>query len=353
MAFTIMTQGSFVSAGVGVKVPLPSSADLFVTKNLTQSGTAPGGVVCVGGQWYGGGLINANDGIREYKNASNALLQNKFSDATGGSSVAGGFTYVSTAPVVEPQAAAAITAITAANPAVVTQANSYSNGDVVRIYGTTGMLQIGGMDFQISSVSGSGYTLLGLPATASNGFATPGTAGFTRRISKFGAVEPEFLYITNISQASSAVVSFSVDPSLHYAVGMKMHFSVPSSFGMTQMDQLTGTITAVNGVAAAGNVGAYNVTVDINSSAFTAFAFPASTLSPAAPLFATAAPAGARTQVNPVTGVQTGYNFQLQPFRTGDFTPYMFLAAGAQAPAGSANDVIVWTAYKGDATFYS
>ncbi len=198
------------------------------------------------------------------------------------------------------------------------------------------MLQIAGMNFQISSTSGSGYTLIGLRAA---GFAAPATAGFTRRISKMLAVEPQFLYVTEITKATQAVVRTSVDPTQYYVVGMKVHFSVPYSFGMYQMSQLTGKIVAMS----AAN---YTMTVDIDSSAFNTFAFPASTASPTAPLFATVAPAGASTQVDPVTGVVTGYDFQFQPFRTGQFTPYMYLSGGAQSPAGAASDVINWMAYK-------
>lgn len=347
MPFTILTGDSFTSTGAGVKIPLPSSADYFVTTNITQMPLAPATGVVIRAEWFGPkfglGQTAPNDGIRWKKtNSTNALLIDTFATATASN----GFTYVTTSPVVEAQAANAITAITAANPAVVSQTNTYSDGDILRVYGTTGMLQIAGMDLQISSVSGSGYTFLGLPATASNGFAAAATAGFTRRISKFNAVEPEFLYITNISQATQAVVSTSVDPSDHYVVGMKIHLSVPFSFGMYQMNQLTGKILAVNAVSAASNIGAYNLTIDIDSSAFSAFAFPASSSSPTAALFATLAPAGASTQYNPVTGVQTGYDFQKQPFRTGQFTPYMFLSGGAQSPGGAANDIINWSAYK-------
>lgn len=345
MPFTILTGGSFTSTGAGVKINLPSSADYFKTWNITQLSNATA-TACVSGEWFGAkfglGQTAANDGLRWTKAGSNAILIDKFSNSTASN----GFTYVTTSPVVEAQAPNAITAITAANPAVVTQTNTYSNGDIVRIYNTTGMLQIAGMAFQISSVSGSGYTLLGLPATAGNGFAAAGTAGFTRRISKFNAVEPEFLYITNISQATHAVVSTSVDPSDHYVVGMKIHFSVPGSFGMKEISQLTGTVLAVNAVSATANIGAYNLTVDIDSTAFTAFAFPASTTSPTASLFATLAPAGASTQFDPATGLYTGYDFSKQPFRTGQFTPYMFLAGGAASPAGDASDIINWEAYK-------
>src|SRR5258706_9274514 len=241
MAFTLITQGSFKSAGVGVKIPVPQSADYFKTVNLTQMALAAP-TACVAAEWFGGSLVNPNSGLRWRKAGSSAILIDAFSTATA----SGGFTYVTVAPFVEAQAPAAITAITNANPAVVTQANTYSNGDILRLYNTTGMPMIGGMAFQISSVSGAGYTLLGLPATASNGFAAAGTAGFTRRLSPAEAVDPEFMYITNISQAIQAVVSVSQDPAPFYVVGMKIHFSVPPSFGMSQINQLTGTIVAVN-----------------------------------------------------------------------------------------------------------
>jgi len=339
MAFTLITQGSFTSAGVGVKIPLPSSADYFKTYNLTQMPLAPATAVVVMGEWFGNGLTAANDGLRWKKtNSTNALNLDTF----GTSTASNGFTYVKVSPVVEAQAPNAITAITAASPAVVSQTNTYSEGDIVRIYNTTGMLQYGGMAVQISTVSGSGYTLIGIRAAG----LTAGTAGFTRRLSPQEAVDPEFLYVTEITKATQAVVRFSQDPTPFYALGMKMRFSVPSSFGMIEMNGLTGKIVAVS----AAN---YTMTFDIDSSAFTTFAFPLTTLSPTAALFATAAPAGASTQQNIITGVYTGYDFQKQPFHTGQFTPYMYLSGGAQSPAGAASDVILYQAYKMEATFYS
>jgi hypothetical protein len=340
MPFTIITGSSFTSTGVGVKLLMPSSPDYVETWNITQSAASNPNTV-IRGQWFGSkfgaGASAPGLGLQTVKTTFD--LTSQFAAGTG-------FTFVSSSPVVEAQSANAITAITAANPAVVSQTNTYSNGDLLQFYSTTGMLQMGGLTAQISSVSGSGYTLLGLPATASNGFASAATAGFTRRVSQFNAVDPEYLYITNISQATSAVVSFSVDPANYYVVGMKMYFSVPFSFGMTQINGLTGTITAVNAVAASSNIGAYNVTVNIDSSAFSAFAWPASTASPTAALFATVAPSGSSTTFNPRTNVTTGYNFPIQAFRTGQIVPFLFLAGGAQSPAGANNDIINWAAYK-------
>ncbi len=327
--FTILTGGSFTSTGAGVKINLPSSADYFKTWNMTQYAASNPNTV-VGGEWFGSKFGSGSSavglGLQTVKTTS--LLTSNFGAGLG-------FTYVTSSPVVEAQAPNAITAITAASPAVVSQTNTYSDGDIVRVYGTTGMLQIAGMDFQISSASGSGYSLIGLRAAG----LTAGTAGYTRRISKFSAVEPEFLYVTEITKAAQAVVRTSVDPTNYYVVGMLLHFSVPGSFGMSEINGLTGKIVAVS----AAN---YTMTVDIDTTAFTTFAFPLTTASPTAALFATIAPAGARTQFDPMTGVQTGYDFQKQPFRTGQFTPYMFLSGGAQAAAGAASDVINWTAYK-------
>ena len=334
MAFTIIDGDSFTSTGAGVKIPVPSSADYFRTWNVTQMPLT--GSVCVGGEWFGpkfgAGASAANDGLRWRKAGSSAILIDTFATSTASD----GFTYVTTVPQVEAQAANAITAITAASPAVVAQTNTYSDGDILQVYNTTGMLQIAGMNFQISSVSGSGYTLKGLRAA---GFAFAATAGNTRRVSKMLAVDPQYLFVTEITKATQAVVRCSVDPTPYYGVGMKIHFSVPQSFGMTQMNQLTGKILAVSSAN-------YTLTVDIDSSAFTTFAFPTSASSPTAQLFATIAPAGASTQYNPVTGVQTGYDFTLQPFKTGQFTPYMYLAGGAASPAGAASDIINWAAYK-------
>jgi len=336
MPFTITTGGSFTSTGVGVKILLPSSADYFQTWNITQLPLAPATGVVVRAEWFGPkfglGQTAKNDGIRWKKtNSVNAIEVDTFGTTTASD----GFTYVSINPTIENQSTNPITAITNASPAVVTHTQTYSEGDILQFYGTTGMLQIAGMNFQISSVSGSGYTLTGLRAAT----LAAGTAGYTRRISKYLAVDPQYLYVTEITKATSAVVRTSVDPTAYYVVGMKIHFSIPYSFGMTEMDQLTGTITAMNATN-------YTMTVDIDSTAFSTFAFPLTTSSPTATLFATVAPAGASTRRDPNTFVETGYNFQYQAFKSGQFTPYMYLAGGAQSPAGAASDIINWQAYK-------
>lgn len=335
MAFTIVSQGTFTqpATAIGFNVPLPSSADYFITTNLTQMATTQTTGACVRGEWYNGGLFANNDGLRWTKtNSSSAINISNFSTATASN----GFTYVNTPP--QPQAAVVGTAITNANPAVVTMTNTYSEGDTVQLYGTTGMLQIAGMAFTISSVSGSAFTLAGLNAS---GFATAATAVTARRIGKMAPVEPRFLYVTGITQAAQGVVTVSEIHS--YVVGQKVEFSIPGALGMVQLNNfyLPGNkppiITAVT---------PYTFTINVNTTGFSAFTFPLSTQSPVAQLFATVSSAGQSAMYNPITQVQTGYNFQYVPFHSGNFVPYMYLPAGAQSPGGSAGDVIVWQAYK-------
>lgn len=336
MAFTIVSQGTFTQPATAVNqvIPLPSGADYFVTTNLTQMATTQGTGRVVRGEWYGGGLFQANDGLRWKKtNSTSAINIDKFSTSTASN----GFTYVTSFPA--PQAALTGTTITNANPAVASVTNTYSEGDTVVIYNAVGMQQISGMTFTISSVSGSAFSLVGLDAS---GFSAGATAFSVRRVNQYTPVEPSFLYVTAVTQAVGAQVTVSQANSVY--LGQKLEFTVPASFGMVQLNNyyqaqsLPIVVTSI--------VDAYNFTINIDTTNYTAFAFPASSGSPTTQLFATVAPAGQSTQFNPISGVQTGYNFLQIPFHSGVFIPYMYVPAGAQSPGGSASDVIVWQAYK-------
>ena len=336
MAFTIVSQGTFTQPSTAVNqiIPLPSGADYFITTNLTQMATTQATGRVVRGEWYGGGLTAINDGLRWKKtNSTSAINIDNFSTSTASN----GFTYVNSFPA--PQASLTGTTITNANPAVASVTNTYSEGDTVVIYNAVGMQQISGMTFTISSVSGSGFTLLGLNAS---GFSAGATSFQVRRVNQFTPVEPSFLYVTAITQATQGQVTVSQANSVY--LGQKLEFTIPGSFGMVQLNNFNQPQSKP--VVVTSIVDAYNFTINVNTTNYTAFAFPASSGSPTTQLFATVAPAGQSTQFNPITGVQTGYNFTNIPFHTGQFIPYMYVPAGAQSPGGSAGDVIVWQAYK-------
>lgn len=341
MAFTIVSQGTFTQPATAANqiIPLPSGADYFVTTNLTQMATTNATGRVVRGEWYGGGLFADNDGLRWKKtNSTSAINIDKFSTSTASA----GFTYVTRNP--QPQAALTGTTITQANPAVASVTNTYSNGDQVVIYNAVGMEQISGMVFTISSVTGSQFSLLGLD---SSGFAAPATAFTVRRLTAnpqgiTTPVAPSAYFVTKVSQAAGAQVTTSQVNNL--VVGQKIEFTVPASFGMVQLNNFYQV--ANQPIIVASIVDAYNFTINIDTTNYTAFAMPASSGSPTTQLFATVAPAGQAATFNPITNVTTGYDFTAVPFRTAVFVPYMLVPAGAQSPGGSASDVIVWQAYK-------
>ena len=172
---------------------------------------------------------------------------------------AGGFTFFNDSAGSTPSAATAITAISRANPAVVSTADTTTvplvAGDVVRIYGTTGMLQVASMDFSVGTVVAN--TSFQLKYLSNAGFAADATAGFWRKLpfqagpsTNTGSVAPDprfyprARYITAISQAASAVVTLSVAHS--FTVGEKVRINVPPQFGMTQINNYLATITAVS-----------------------------------------------------------------------------------------------------------
>lgn len=334
MPFTIVSQGTFTQPATAVNqiIPVPSSIDYFKTYNYTKAiANAPTG--CFMGEWFGGGITAANDGIRWGKAGSTSVIVDNFQNASSNPNA--GFTYVTTYPA--PQAALTGTTITNASPAVATVTNTYSNGDQVVIYNSVGALMYSGMAFTISSVSGSGFTLLGLntPGSAATAFQV-------RKISPYTAVEPSFLYVTAVTQAVNAQVTVSQASNVY--VGQKLEFTVPASFGMVQLNNFNQTQSKPAVVLSV--IDAYNFTINVNTTGYTAFAFPASSGSPTTQLFATCAPAGQSTQYNPITMVQTGYNFNQLPFHSGVDLPYMLVPAGQYSPGGQANEVIIWQACK-------
>ncbi len=176
-----------------------------------------------------------------------------------------GVTVIDTSIQTPEAAGNAITSITQAADAVVSKvAHGYIVGDRVRIYGSTGMLQIAGMDFTVTAVNANDFTIAYLD---SSGFAAAATAGTARRLPSNPIYFPYTLYVTNISQAASAVVTMSVTHGL--SIGQVVRMRCPAAFGMSEINGLEGEITAVNTTT-------NTITLDIDSSAFTAFAFPTS-----------------------------------------------------------------------------
>lgn len=254
----LIAQGHFTSTGAATTIELPKRPDYFVIENRSLWSTAPTAVVR--SWWYDGYANGQASTLTE--GAGSALTATTI--AAGGA----GFTFVDLSSQTPGALVATGTAITAATPAVVTDATSPAVGAIVRMINTTGMLQIGGLDFTVTAVTpGVNFTLGYLPAA---GFAAAATNADYRVIPpKY--YSPYRRWITQITAANPAVITVSV--AHNYLVGDRIAIHNPdANFGMPEIDGLTGTVTAVT---------ASTITTDINAAAFTAFAFPTSAVASA------------------------------------------------------------------------
>lgn len=310
----LIASGSFVSTGAAKDIVLRSDFDSFEVLNATVAAAA-GGDTGARFYWQKGMPSNATfkaGFIQAKTTTTNALtlaplVGSEFLRVDEGDQSVGVAKALSG------------TEITNANPAVATStAHGYSVGDRVIFSGTTAMLQIAGIPFELTAVAANSMTMGFLDAS---GFAAAATAGSVRRLPRRPLFQPEKLYITNITQAAQMVVTYSFAHGL--VVGAKSSFSVASANGMIQLNNLVGTVVAISTV---NNTATY----DIDSSAFTAWAWPVSgtVFTPAHSV-----PSGEANSILTMAEVNSGRIL-------------MRLGAGTLAPAGVTSDVIYWRAFK-------
>ena len=268
--------GTFTSTGVVENITLPSGYTEFEMVNITDIGSTAANTNVM---WALGTSSMAN-GSAYYAPKTSGAATNALTVST----TTGGFTFVDDSGSVPLGAAnTGITAVSQASPAVVALASTagLGNGDIVRIYNTTGMLQIAGMDFTIGGLVAN--TSFQLSYLNSSGFAAAATAGTVRRVPFDPRYYPRRRFITGITAATSAVITLSVTHG--FTAGQAVRIKVPADFGMTEIDGLIGNITAINTTT-------NTITVDIDSSAFTAFSFPTSAVAGAGVEFAQVIPVG-------------------------------------------------------------
>jgi hypothetical protein len=308
---SLIAEGHFTSTGAARAVQLPKRPDYFEVFNSSTWGTAPTAVVK--SWWYEGYGVGRASTLTE--GGASALTATAI--AAGGA----GFTFVDLSSQAPGALIATGTAVTNANPAVVADATSPAIGSIVRMLNTTGMLQIAGLDFTVTAVNpGVSFTLGYLNA---GGFAAPATNADYRVIpAKY--YSPYRRWITGITAANPAVITVSV--AHNYLVGDKIVVHNPdANFGMPEIDGLSATITAVT---------ASTITTDIDSSAFTAFAFPTSAVAAAGVSF---------PHVTNVGEVATKLTSSL----TNDAFYAMYLDTGV---VGANTNVMYWKAYTRDYT---
>jgi hypothetical protein len=334
---TIIQQGNFISTGKSTFIPIRSSADWFKTYNYSVIGTAPAAPVGYQFYWQRGMLPGTGF---EWRNITNLNTQSLSKMTTGG------FTWVdSTTNVVGP--AADITSITWGATGLAVPYNNLNvvvtpadhglvDGDIVRIIEPTGAEQIGGYEYEVILLAPAAARTFALKYAPE--LAVAAVPAKYRKITYGPSFAPATASIMTVSKAANAVVTFAKPHG--YNVGDQIRFSITSTFGMPELDGLTGNVLTVGTLEGLVNPTTAMLTVDIDTTAFTTFEFPAVADFPFTPSITVPMGEGLYTPPPPVLP----HNLLDATHNVAEMG--MSLGAGIHGPAGVDTNVIYWVAGK-------
>jgi hypothetical protein len=233
-------------------------------------------------------------------------------------------------------------ALSKANPAQLTStAHGLQTGDQILIRGpftaATAMNQLGGVIFTVT-VTGANTVTIPINTNTANFTAT--TVTTWQKVNVGPLYYPQRATITGITAANPMVITTSTNHGL--TVGQKIRLRVPSVFGMTQANNVEALITAVTSTT---------ITLgSVDSSAFTAFAWPAVTSLPFTHAQVIPLGSGPSAVSTPpyyyVSGLDDATtNVQYQGFTVGT----NILATASTTVLGiTASDVFSYVAWRGD-----
>jgi hypothetical protein len=316
---TTTSQGSFVSTGASQFLSFPSGIDWIQTYNITQMGAAANPGTIVQAYWQRP-MLNGSAIVYFNTNGTTAL--------NGSLLATDGFYLFDTTN----QPINAHVAITAGTNAVqpVFSTGSTANlftGSIVRVTNLATAPNLNGYDFSIDTVVAN--TSFRVKNPLANAPGAVSGAGFYQLLSSFAPSVLPYPYwyparrnIVNITQANPAVITTSVDST--YIAGQSIRLNIPAQFGMIQANGLLVNIISVTGG---------NITVNLDTTGFTAFTFPlvaAYAFTPAQTI-----PVGEET--DQFSNPNLLDDATLNTGATG-----VVLGGGIAGPAGQLNDFIIW-----------
>lgn len=285
---------------------LDQDVDVLRVWNYTEMAAAEGSgaVLCVGDRIFPNG-----EGFAQKKDGSwTSLKDNK------------GFTFVDSTQS-SLGALKDLTAISTAEPPVVSAAgNDIKKGDVVRLINVTDAKQISGMDFTVGNqtLSASQFSL-----DYMRKLDKAGAAGKYRKVINPVGLTQSLRYITDITKGAETVIKYSVKHP--YVVGDVIRQSIDKPYGMVEMNDIKGTITAID-------TDKNTVTVDIDSTTFSDFKYPASGDGRCTP---------PHSVLSGASGCKRGASIQNNAYSG------VVLAGGEGNPMGKENDIIYIEAWAG------
>ena len=271
LPYQIIEGGSFTGDGSGMaNIQVSCMPDLFMLKNRTNDGDDTA-VTAIESEWRKG-MAAGTAKTRDQAVTTGALSSNNVT--------INGFTFIDTAN--PPSYAGLASTNVAGNTGtfVVTMANtgSIAVGDYVRLTSVVDEYQISGYVFQVTAVSANVSITLGYMASAVSvgGLATFASAGDTAVVTKFipSLMYPRWSYIAMITKATQAVVYFTAKND--YTPGQIVSFRVPSEFGMDEINKKAVRVLSVTNSATVSSI-----TIDLDTSGYTTFAFPTSAIAAA------------------------------------------------------------------------
>lgn len=275
LPYQMIAGGTFTAtASTPIDIFLQSQdpPDYFVARNLGSTSSTGWGEVndaqAIEWFWYRNMAQGTARGILQSSDGANPAMIARLITADG----------ISTYDTFNPPtfAALAATAITGiAGTFVVSMADTgtIAVGDYVRLYSVTGEQQISGYSFQVTAVTTNVSITLGYMASSGMTFAADATAA---QVVKFipNKMYPRWRYIANITQAAQAVVFFTEKND--FTPGEIVSFRVSSDFGMDEINNQQARVLSVTNSATVSSI-----TLDLDTTGYTAFAFPTSAIAAA------------------------------------------------------------------------
>ena len=317
---SFIQQGTFLGTGAPVNLNLRAGVTSIDVWNLTTIAAGLVNGTAVNFSWLQG--MAAGDGIVTLYNAA-GLVQS--TNATLGTV---GFTLFDTTGAQTLSANRAITRIgqVANRTLTANTAGLVAGQSIIRYNNVVGASQLGGLDFLVTAVNaGVSFDTANGPTIADTGVTT----GNYRLIT----ANPEPIYtprrrvISAITAANPGVVTTMIPHG--YTTGQQVRISIPPVPGLVSMSELNGVSVAVTVLTAT----TFSI---IDTTGFTAFAFPTNALYPST--FPEVIPVGENiAQLN---------NLNDSVFNTGAIG--ITLGNGVSSPAGVLNNVIRWRAIAAD-----
>lgn len=315
----IIQSGTFVSTGEDIYLQIRSDVDSIKVYNYTTA-SAAGGAGC---EFYWQRGMAAGTGLVYSKTAAvNALeLDNMTS---------GGFTLYDTSIPVVSSPVATTSSTNATQPVIATASTAgLVTGSQVILSGIATAPTICGIPFDIDTVVANTSFRVRWPLANAPGAV--GGAGFYRNIvSGTNIYAPRRKFIADI--ASVGTTTEIITTTVHgYEIGEKVRLYVPSAAnGMIEINNLLGTVIDVDTVT-------NSFTLDIDSSSFSAFVWPAAADSPYTP-----------AQCMAIGSDASGNQTFLDDATRNEATIGIILGGGVGFPAGDTNDVMYYVAEKSD-----